>query len=148
MDELEYRVRWNSDESIAFENCSHIIKRNVTCVNKDPMLFQFSTDPRLKAGNMISIPKEDVLRLAPRIKVPVLLFKATQNSMLDKEGIKEEFEEVWEIVEMYSRDAEMIEVEGTHHLHLNTPRKVAAAVNEFLDKYYEPDYLAMHLERC
>lgn len=90
--------------------------------------YQFSRDIRLKISVMGMFSLEQVLSYAELIKCHVLNIKAIP-------GMKFENEEIYSmVIEAMRKNAnvEYKEVPGTHHLHLNTPERIATIISSFL----------------
>lgn len=90
--------------------------------------YFFSRDLRLKVSILGLFSLEQVLVYAEQIKCHVLNIKANP-------GMKHEREDVYSIVmDAIRKNAtvEYHEVNGTHHLHLTTPERIAPIISAFL----------------
>ncbi|XP_062132240.1 probable serine hydrolase isoform X1 [Drosophila sulfurigaster albostrigata] len=133
-DKLVERMHLGTSKSISLESCQYILKRSCKPSKQDPNRFYFSHDNRVKASFVYTLSNETVLEMAARINVPYLFIKALQapyyedmkyyNATLDVLRKNPQFE--------------YYEVEGSHHVHLNEPEKVAPLINAFINKY-RPD---------
>ena len=69
---------------------------------------------------------------AQEIKCPFLLIKADRGPYYENKSRAEEF------IELYknnNKSFEYVEVEGSHHVHLNEPEEVIGPIKDFLTKY-------------
>lgn len=80
--------------------------------------FTWRTDARLRLPTLVYLDEAQVASLLRRIKTPTLLIKAMQG--LGGQGV---YKQRIELV----RDIRVIELDGTHHLHMEQPHSVAAA---------------------
>lgn len=90
--------------------------------------YHFARDLRLKVSLMGMFSLEQVLAYADQITCHVLNIRAIP-------GMKLENEEVYPmVIDAIRKNAnvEYVEVPGTHHLHLNTPERIAGIIGSFL----------------
>lgn len=90
--------------------------------------YHFTRDLRLKVCMMGMFSLEQVLCYAQQIKCHVLNIRAVP-------GMKFENDEVYpKVIEAMRKNAEVeyVEVPGTHHVHLNTPERIAGIIRSFL----------------
>lgn len=82
------------------------------------------TDPRLRWSSRARLVEEQVLAFLGAVKCKALLVRASQGLPLDPSELQARLSTVegWRIVD----------VEGTHHVHLETPERVAPIVAQFL----------------
>lgn len=80
------------------------------------------TDPRLRLPSRLRMTEEQVLACLRAIACPVLLVRASEGFPF---APKAESARVAAL-----RDAVVVELPGSHHLHLDTPEPVAAAIRE------------------
>lgn len=66
---------------------------------------------------------------AEQITCPYLNIRAVQGLKLDLPG---HYDEILDIIKENSKKFEYQTVEGSHHVHLNEPEKVAPIINKFL----------------
>ncbi|XP_011496671.1 PREDICTED: probable serine hydrolase isoform X2 [Ceratosolen solmsi marchali] len=91
--------------------------------------YYFSRDPRLKVALLGMLSLDLAIAYASQIKCAYLNIRAVPGMIFDE---PENYQKVLEIIKINSRRFEYHEVEGTHHVHLNNPEKVAPIINEFL----------------
>lgn len=82
------------------------------------------SDPRLRLPSRVRMTEEQVLAILRAVACPVLLVRGSEGFPF---APKPESARVAAL-----RDAKLVELPGGHHLHLDTPEPVAAAVREFL----------------
>lgn len=70
-----------------------------------------------------------VLAFAERIKCAYLNIRAVPGMEFDQ---PENYHKVLDIIKKTAKKFEYHEIDGTHHVHLNEPEKVAPIINEFL----------------
>lgn len=95
--------------------------------------YHFARDLRLKVSLMGMFSLEQVLAYAEQIKCHVLNIRAVP-------GMKFENEDVYSTVinaMQTNADVEYVEIPGTHHLHLNTPERIADTISTFLLSTYD-----------
>ncbi|EZA46786.1 putative serine hydrolase, partial [Ooceraea biroi] len=90
--------------------------------------YYFSRDPRLKVSFLGVLSLDLILQFASQIRCPYLNIRAIPGQTIHGEN----YGKVLEKVEEGVRRFEYHEVEGTHHVHLNEPEKVAPIINRFL----------------
>ena len=86
--------------------------------------FTWRTDPRLRLSSRLRMTEEQVLACLRAIACPVLLVRASDGFPF---APKAESARVAAL-----REAMVVELPGGHHLHLDTPEPVAAAIRELL----------------
>jgi len=84
--------------------------------------FTWRTDPRLRLTSRLRMTEEQVLACLRAIACPVLLVRASEGFVF---APKAESARVAAL-----REAVVVELPGGHHLHLDTPEPVAAAIRE------------------
>ncbi|XP_075164687.1 putative serine hydrolase [Haematobia irritans] len=130
-DQLVERLHVGTSKSVDIEACKFLLKRNIKPSIHEPHKYYFSRDSRLKASLFYAFSQEVPVAMARRITCPHLFIKALQAPYYEN---KEYYDEVMSILQQKS-NFEYHEVEGTHHVHLNEPEKVARLVNPFLEKW-------------
>lgn len=130
-DQLVERLHVGTNKSVDIETCKFLLKRNIKPSEHEPHKYYFSRDSRLKNSNFVSFPQEVPVEMARRITCPHLFIKALQGPYYEP---KEYYDEVLAVLKQKPNFV-YHEVEGSHHVHLNEPEKVAKVVNSFLNKY-------------
>jgi pimeloyl-ACP methyl ester carboxylesterase len=84
----------------------------------------WASDPRLRWTSRMRWMEDQVLALLGAIRCPTLMIRATEGLWSDSEWLQRRIAAV--------KDVRMVTLPGTHHLHLEDPEPVAAALREFL----------------
>ena len=119
------RMRAND---LSHEAAMTLVERGLVQVNgSSPSGYRWSTDPRLLLPSLQRYTEEQALAILDAISAQTLLIladpahpyarTAAMQSRLDRVA-----------------DIECIRLPGNHHLHLENPQPVAAAINEFLKR--------------
>lgn len=122
--------------SITRESCPFLLQRNLRKSAKFPDKYYFARDSRLKYGTGFLWSQDVNKRLAQNLTMPFLFIKATESPYWEK---KRYYDEVIEILERNNPRFELRYVEGTHHVHLSHPERVAPVVTDFLNRYWQKD---------
>jgi pimeloyl-ACP methyl ester carboxylesterase len=86
--------------------------------------FTWRSDPRLRLPSRVRMTEEQVLAILRAITCPVLLVRASEGLPFAPNAHSARVAAL--------RQAEVVELPGGHHLHLDTPEPVAAVIGEFL----------------
>ncbi|XP_034482104.1 probable serine hydrolase isoform X2 [Drosophila innubila] len=129
-DQLVERLHQGSNKSVDMEACKYLLQRNCKPSSHEPHKYYFSRDNRLKTSQFYTLSLEIVLEMAARIKAPHLFIKALQAPYYEN---KKYYDATLEVLRK-NPQFEFHEVEGTHHVHLNEPEKVAHIINSFINK--------------
>ncbi|XP_053675861.1 probable serine hydrolase [Anopheles nili] len=122
--------------SITREACPFLLQRNIRKSSKFPDKYYFARDSRLKYGAGFLWSQEVNKRLAQNLTMPFLFIKATESPFWER---KQNYDEVIEILQRNNPHFELQYVEGTHHVHLSNPERVAPFVRDFLTKHWQKD---------
>jgi len=98
--------------------------------------YTWSADLRLRVPTVFNMVQEISEEYGSRVSCPHLLIKATNSIKYMSDENYERF------LKLYRNNNPMFcyrELEGGHHLHLNTPDTVAAVINEFLEKDFSQE---------
>jgi len=95
--------------------------------------FVFTRDLRHRVPSLYGLPGEFLEQFARNIKCPHLLIKATGSPDYDSPEL------IQKILEIYSDNPnfQMATVEGSHHVHLNSPQLVAPQIDSFVGKHFK-----------
>uniref|UniRef100_A0A1I8PTW0 AB hydrolase-1 domain-containing protein n=1 Tax=Stomoxys calcitrans TaxID=35570 RepID=A0A1I8PTW0_STOCA len=130
-EELEEVLHRGSKNSIARENCKHVLNRSIMPSQLYPEKFYFSRDGRMKWYQEFSDEPGLAIEMAKRMRnVNYLLIKASRTR-----HVTAEMEPIIKVIREYVPHFELHQVEGTHHVHLNNPEGVAKPVGRFILKY-------------
>ncbi|KAG6800186.1 serine hydrolase isoform X3 [Apis mellifera caucasica] len=114
--------------SITRESAIILMKRGLRPANESERYY-FSRDPRLKVSALGTISLDMVLIYATRIKCAYLNIRAIPGLKLD---YPESYDKVLDQIKIGAKRFEYHKVEGTHHVHLNYPEKIAPIINSFI----------------
>ncbi|CAL7947724.1 unnamed protein product [Xylocopa violacea] len=114
--------------SLTKESAMTLMKRGLRS-SPDPDRFYFSRDLRLKVSGFDMLSLDLVLAYAARIKCAYLNIRAVPGMKFDQ---PESYAKTLEIIKVGAVRFEYREVEGTHHVHLNNPERVAPIINSFI----------------
>lgn len=136
LDELRKMWYEGARKSIDLDKCDYILKRNIAVSPDDPNKFYLTIDPRLKAGTLLNYPQDEVLAATKRLKMPTVLIKASE--IIYTQDLKL-LQEVIDVMVANNPKYEEHVVEGTHHVHLNSPERLQGIITNFLTKYYQEE---------
>lgn len=94
-------------------------------IRQDADGFRWRTDPRLRFSSPSYLSEPQVLAFLRRIACPTLLILGSEGSLVAREGVEARYGAI--------RDLDRVTLDGGHHLHLESPAAVAAALGPFLD---------------
>lgn len=112
--------------SLTEESAKLLLKRG-SQINEDGT-YSFQYDPRLKTKNLLSMTLDQQKKFAERIQCEMIIVKASLGPLYEDKSI---YDEIMSIYEKNAKSFKYITVEGTHHVHLNTPEAVAPIINKF-----------------
>ena len=133
-DELCERYHEASLNSVDIDKCHHLVDRVKKSHKNYSNSFYFDLDPRVKLGPLIGLMHDDILEYARQITCPVLAIKAKQNGYYED---KKNYYEVLDILKSSNENSRYLEVDGTHHVHLNHPKRIAKDISDFLLEFYQ-----------
>lgn len=84
--------------------------------------YTWRSDPRLRLPSRLRLTEEQVLAFLRAIRCPVLLVRGSDGFPFAPKPMSARVDAL--------RDSIMVELPGGHHLHLDTPEPVAAALRE------------------
>lgn len=114
--------------SITKEGAMILMKRGLRPAS-EPERYYFSRDPRLKVSVLGMISLDLVLAYAARIKCAYLNIRAIPGMKFDH---PEYYEKILDQIKLGAKKFEYHKVEGTHHVHLNNPERIAPIINNFI----------------
>ncbi|XP_055911668.1 serine hydrolase-like protein [Eupeodes corollae] len=131
IEELVERLHNSTGKSISKECCKFILKRNIKPSSSSPSKYILSRDGRLKSMIFSVFSHDELVVMAKRIKCPHLFIRNNKAKHYDSEL---ELKEIMNALKLNPSFEEHI-VDGTHHLHLTEPHKIADILNPFINKY-------------
>ncbi|XP_068633313.1 probable serine hydrolase [Battus philenor] len=118
--------------SVTRENCKVLMKRGMapTPAHLKKQGYHFKRDPRLKVSALAMMSIETALAYATKVKCKVLNIRAIPGQKWERmdyyKAVIEKMKETTEVT--------YIEVNGTHHVQLNTPENICDLIKDFLKK--------------
>ncbi|XP_008548815.1 probable serine hydrolase isoform X4 [Microplitis demolitor] len=108
---------------------AQVLMRRGTQPAAIPGKHVFSRDPRLKVSLLGMLSMDLTSEYARQIKCRYLNIRAKPGLKFDH---PEHYQEILDIIKNNAEKFEYHEVEGSHHVHLNEPEKVAPIIKNFL----------------
>ncbi|CAH2003462.1 unnamed protein product [Acanthoscelides obtectus] len=136
IDEIKEKLAKPNKNSVELQYTHFLMERNIAPSKKHPGKYYFTRDPRLKLGELLSFSQDELIEHAQYMTSPICIIKAKGSSYYE---IKENFYTVLDVLKRTSRDCDFQYVEGTHHVHLNYPERVAGIVNSFIERHNVAD---------
>ncbi|GAB6019090.1 Serine hydrolase-like protein 2 [Chamberlinius hualienensis] len=117
-----------------FESCTTqaaeiLLIRGATQLDGGQIVF--NRDPRLKCHSIPGLSAEQMKQFAINLKCEYMLIQAT-DGVIYRLQQRTEVEETLDRFKKSAKSFEVVDVEGTHHVHLNNPERVAPHINRFL----------------
>jgi len=120
---------------ITQEAVETLMKRGLFKVGEDE--YTWSADLRLRIPTAFNMTEDMTEEFNSKVQCPHLLIKSDKGPKYMSDEV---YDRLLKVFRKNNPNFVYREVEGGHHLHLNTPEIVAPLVNEFLDKKFEPLY--------
>lgn len=86
--------------------------------------FVWRADPRLRITSPMRMTQDMVLPFLQRIQAPTLLIRGQQGMAFDQEGMAQRTSAIPTL--------KLVEIAGSHHLHMDHPHEVAQAITPYL----------------
>lgn len=118
--------------SVNRDSAKVLMRRGMSKVpSADPAAdaYHFSRDLRLKVSLMGMFSLEQVLSYAEQVRAEVLNIRGRPGMQFEDEGA---YTQTVDAMRKNAKRVVFAEVNGTHHLHLDTPERVAPVIAEFL----------------
>jgi len=124
----------HGEGSITMEAAKCLVKRGTKSAGGDGKIV-FTKDRRHQLRDLPGLPHEYCQQLARSITCPHLLVRASAENAATSWGRERAAME--DIIQIYQGNPEfkLVEVEGSHHVHLNQPDKVLPHINAFAEKF-------------
>jgi len=127
-EELRDLVHIGSRKSASPASCDILLERGVKKLPADDSRVFLSRDPKLKPRQFHAFTEDFFVACASRIKCRVLSIRANGGYIRDGKC-----EDVYLRTVDLMQQCEYHVVDGSHHLHLNNPERVAPLINKFLN---------------
>jgi len=128
-DVLVERLVSSTFGSITKEAAPFLLKRAIKESTKNPEMFYFTRDSRLKSNFNLGTPQETTNELIKKIKCPYLYVKATDSPFYEK---KEFFEQSIQAFKEHNPNFELHFIDAKHHLHLTDATKINGILSDFI----------------
>ncbi|XP_017779304.1 PREDICTED: probable serine hydrolase [Nicrophorus vespilloides] len=115
--------------SVTEESCHVLMRRGTRSDNECCDQYTFTRDPRLKLCALGTMDINQAVDLARRVKCRVMNVRAVHSHTHSDPGY---YDKVLDVVEKNARVLVRVNVDGTHHVHLNNAERVAGHVVDFL----------------
>ncbi|XP_038113689.1 probable serine hydrolase [Culex quinquefasciatus] len=125
-------------KSVSKEAAPYLLKRNMAESKLHPGKYYFTRDNRLKHLFQVGLgwSPEVCLELAKRLTMPHLCFKMNRSDDWVYYG-GDFYREYFKVVGSGNADFEGHFLDGSHHVHLSEPEKVAPMIARFLEKHWK-----------
>jgi len=135
MQQVQEMIVQGTFQSVTPENCEPLIKRGTLPHPKVPDKVYFSRDLRLRVGDACRPTVSLATQAAGKVRCHVLSILAKQGFVA---AIGDDVERVYRhqegLMQQGAASFRTFNVKGSHHLHLNTPERVAPLINEFFSQ--------------
>lgn len=131
-DELVERVIDGSMQSVARDKAKYMIERGVKESQTFPGKYYFSRDSRVKYMFDFHVDQSTCLEMVKQIRVPYLFVKASDKNFSEN---PKHIKEAISVFQQTNPHFKMVNVPGTHHVHLNSPELIAGEISAFLQRY-------------
>lgn len=108
------------------------MRRGIRQSKMDPNKYYFSRDVRVRITDIVCMTQDVINELTSHITCPFLFVKAKQSAFANNPLY---YEETAEFMLRHNKLFQKIEIDGTHHAHLNNPTRVSGACSEFIRKH-------------
>jgi len=124
----------HGEGSITMDAAKCLLKRGTKSGGEDGQIV-FTKDRCHQLRDLPGLPHEYCQQLARSIRCPHLLVRASAENAATSWG--KEREAMEDVIEIYKGNPEfkLVEVEGSHHVHLNQPDKVIPHVKAFVEQF-------------
>jgi len=125
----------HGEGSITMEAAKCLVKRGTKSAAGEDNKIVFTRDPRHQLRDLPGLPHEYCQQLARSITCPHLLIRASAENAATSWGKEKAAME--DVIQIYKGNPEfkLVEVEGSHHVHLNQPEEVIPHINAFAEKF-------------
>lgn len=91
----------------------------------------FNRDQRLKLESVPGVTREQMMAVARGVRADMLIVLASEGLVKAGIHLEEEVDEFLQIYRDNCRSLRVVHVDGTHHVHLNRPERVALHLRQF-----------------
>jgi hypothetical protein len=115
-------------ESVSLESSRLLMQRGTT-LNPETGLYRLTRDPKLKINFYYSFPNEFLIEMAKKIRCEVRVLRAKKGWNFEPPKI---VKVVQDEMQKAAKSMEIVDVEGTHHVHMDNPENVVPHVMDFI----------------
>ena len=129
-DNFYYSRLMQGEGAVTEESARIILRRGLKSVEGG---YIFSRDLRHRIMSLYGLTPDLCLEFAKNIKCPHLLIKASDSPNYEEDDI------IAQTLDIYSQNANFlkVDVEGSHHVHLNSPELLMPCIKDFFNKHSE-----------
>ncbi|XP_065332861.1 probable serine hydrolase isoform X2 [Cloeon dipterum] len=127
--ELVERQQKGAFMSPSIKSTNILLKRGSRLSTTNPEKFVFTYDPRIRLDSFKRFTPDMLMAIGKQIKCHVLNIHADPGMQVK---LEKEYEESVEILKESTSRLECEVVQGSHHVHLNNPERVAPLINNFM----------------
>ncbi|KAJ8951997.1 hypothetical protein NQ314_007615 [Rhamnusium bicolor] len=132
IDNIKEKISKPNNNSVLHEYSHILMERNIAPSKLHPGKYYFTRDPRIKTGELLNFPQDELTQYAQNITCPIFIAKARGGSYYE---VKENFYEVLDVLKRSSKDCDFHYVDGSHHVHLNNPDAIGKLIKEFIRRH-------------
>ncbi|KAF5279273.1 hypothetical protein FQR65_LT15444 [Abscondita terminalis] len=122
--------------SLTENSAKILLKRGAKEIVKNEE-YTYARDVRLQVVDLGFFTLEEILALAKRITCDVLYIRSTESTIMHPTEI---YNTILDAVSIHANKCENYTVEGTHHVLMNNPERVAGIINNFLKKFWTNNF--------
>ncbi|CAL4060770.1 unnamed protein product, partial [Meganyctiphanes norvegica] len=112
------------------ESVKVLLRRGLVKSEEDDTKFHFSRDPRGKIGHIdLGTSNRNLIKYAENMRCEVLKIQAKNSVVYEPPELSSA---AFENLKKHCPKVELVEVEGTHYVHLNTPENIVHIINDFI----------------
>lgn len=115
-------------KSVSFES-SRLLMQRATALNPETGLYRLTRDPKLKINFYYSFPNEFLVEMAKKLRCEIKILRAKKGLIFESPKV---IKAVQDEMQKAAKRLEIVDVEGTHHVHMDNPENVVPHVLEFL----------------
>ncbi|KAL1491036.1 hypothetical protein ABEB36_011693 [Hypothenemus hampei] len=136
LEEMKRKVQAPNNNSVDLERTVYIMQRNIAPSKIHEGQYYFTRDPRLKVNPLFGFSQPELVENAQKVTCPLFISKCKDASYYED---KQNFYETLDVLKRSSADCDFHYINGSHHVHLNSPEELALLLSKFLEKYYVVD---------
>lgn len=115
-------------KSLTLES-SLLLMQRATLQNPQTGLYRLTRDPKLKSNFYYSFPNEFLVEMAKKIRCEIKILRARKGLIFEHPKV---IKAVQDEMQKAAKWMEIVDVDGTHHVHMNNPENVLPHVLDFM----------------